>query len=186
MAKVDSADIPAFYMNPSAYSQVKTETKKTKGMGVQNGGKTDFSRMFEEIRGKTAEELGPLQDMPVSEETLNVLMDDVRNTGDLLRSRPFPGEMLRYKQAVRNFMHYVVENSYALEHEAGIKKYRKPGYNGPRGTPEANAQLRYTRIQVIDTKLEDLAAMLLSGQKRQLEIAARLEEIQGLLVDLLQ
>ena len=113
-------------------------------------------------------------------------MDDVRNAGDILRGRPFPDEIIRYKQAVRNFMHYVVENSYALEHEAGIPKFLKPGYNGPRGTPEAMAQLRYTKIQVIDKKLEDLAAMLLSGQKRQLEIASRLEEIQGLLVDLLQ
>jgi uncharacterized protein YaaR (DUF327 family) len=39
---------------------------------------------------------------------------------------------------------------------------------------------------VIDKKLEDLAAMLLSSQMRQMELVSRLEEIKGLLVDLLQ
>ena len=184
MAKVDSADIPSFYMNPAAYSQVKGGDKKTKG--IPKGGKTGFSRIFEDIRGKTADEIGPLRELPASEETLNALMDDVRSAGDVLRSRPFPDEILHYKQAVRNFMHYVVENSYALEHEAGIPKFLKPGYRGPRGTPDAMSQLRYTKIQIIDKKLEDLAAMLLASQTPQLALASRLEEIQGLLVDLLQ
>jgi uncharacterized protein YaaR (DUF327 family) len=184
MAKVDTADIPSFYMNPAAYSQVKGDGKKTKGL--RQGGKTEFSRLFEELRGKTADELGPLRDLPVSEETVNFLMDEVRSAGDVLRSRPFSDEIIRYKQAVRNFMHYVVENSFALDHESGIPKFLKPGYRGPRGTPEAMSQLRYTKIQVIDKKLEDMAAMLLASQMPQLELASRLEEIQGLLVDLLQ
>ena len=182
MAKVDT-DVPSFYMNPSAYTQVKDD-KKTKG--IKRGGKTEFSRIFEEIRGKTAGELGPLENMPVSEETLNYLMDEVHSAGDSLRNRPFPSEILRYKQAVRNFMHYVVENSYSLDHETGIPKFLKPGYKGQRGTPEAMKQITYTKIQIVDKKLEDLAAMLLSGQMPQLELASRLEEIKGLLIDLLQ
>lgn len=184
MAKVDAADIPSFYMNPAAYSQVKDENKKTKG--TRQSGKMDFSRIFEDIRGKTAEEIGPVQDLPVSEEAVNFLMDEVRNAGDALRSRPFPDEIMRYKQTVRNFMHYVVEHSYSLEHEAGIPKFLKPGYRGPRGTPDAMKQNHYTKIQVIDRKLEDLAAMLLASQLPQLALASRLEEISGLLVDLLQ
>ena len=167
-------------MNPAAYSQVKEE-KKTK-----RSGKTEFSRIFEEIRGKTAGELGPLENLPVSEETLNLLMDEVRSAGDTLRNKPFPSEILLYKQAVRNFMHYIIENCYSLDHETGIPKFLKPGYKGMRGTPEAMKQITYTKIQVIDKKLEDLAAMLLSSQMQQLELASRLEEIKGLLIDLMQ
>ena len=184
MAKVDSSDLPSFYMNPAAYSQVKSENKKRKD--VRRTGETDFSRLFQDIRGKTAEEIGPLQDLPVSGETVNALMDEVRSAGDLLRNRPFPEEIMRYKQAVRNFMHYVVENSYTLEHEAGLPRFLRPGFRGARGTPEAAEQKRYTKIQVIDKKLEDIAAMLVSSQMPQLELASRLEEISGLLVDLLQ
>jgi uncharacterized protein YaaR (DUF327 family) len=184
MARVDG-EVPSLYMNPAVYSQVKKEEpKKTKKTGYT--GKTEFSRVFDQIRGKTAGELGPIPDLPVSEETINLLMDEVRSAGDNLRGRPFPDEIVRYKRAVRNFMHFVVEHCYDLDHETGIPKFLKPGYKGPRGTPEAMKQITYTKIEVIDKKLEDLAAMLLASQMTQLEITSRLEEIKGLLIDLLQ
>ena len=181
MAKVEGADT-SFYMNPAAYTQVKEE-KKSK---TTRTGKTEFSRLFDDLRGKTADEIGPLQDLPASEDSVNKLMDEVRSAGDVLRSRPFPEEIMRYKQAVRNFMNYVVKNSYTIEHEEGIPNFLKPGFSGRRGTPEAMNGKLYTKIQVVDKKLEDLAAMLLSGQKQQMELVSRLEEIRGLLVDLLQ
>jgi uncharacterized protein YaaR (DUF327 family) len=83
-------------------------------------------------------------------------------------------------------MNYVVENAFSLEVEAGIPNYLKPGFKGERGTDEARKRKKHVKIQVIDKKLEDLAAMLLTSQARQLELASRLEEIRGLLVDLLQ
>ena len=187
MAKVDT-DVQSFYMNPSAYTHVKDD-KKPKGPrtnGPQRTGKTEFSRVFDEIQGNAFGELGPLESLPVSEETLNHLMDDVRSAGDDLRNRPLPDEIIRYKQAVRNFMHYVVENGYNLDREDGLPRFLKPGYKGPRGTPEAMKGTTYTKIQVIDKKLEDMAAMLLSSQVSQLELVSRLEEIKGLLIDLLQ
>jgi uncharacterized protein YaaR (DUF327 family) len=182
MAKVDT-DVQSFYMNPSAYTQVKDD-KKTKG--TKNKGRTEFSRVFNEALGRTAGELGPLNELPVSDETVNLLTDEVRSAGDALRNRPFPDEIIRYKQAVRNFMNYVVENVFNLSREAGVPNFLKPGYKGPRGTHLAMEQKSYTKIQVIDNKLEELAALLLSSQMPQLELASRLEEIKGLLVDLLQ
>ncbi len=174
MAKVDGAHDPSFYMNPAAFSQVKSgksaEEKKTKNI---RGGKTEFKSLFDNLRGKTTDELGPLSELPVSEETVNLLMDEVRSAGDTLKSRPLPEEIMRYKQAVRNFINYVVKNNYSVEVEAGIPKFLKPGFKGARGTPDA-----------MDP--EDLAAMLLSGQAQQMQLVSRLEEIRGLLVDLLQ
>ncbi|MCL2138114.1 MAG: YaaR family protein [Treponema sp.] len=183
MAIVDT-DINSFYMNPSAYTHIKDDSKKAKS--TRFSGKTGFSKIFNEIKGKSAGEMGRLVNLPVSEETINLLMDEVRSAGDTLRGRPFPDEILRYKQAVRNFMHYVTQNCYSLERETGIPKFLKPGYKGRRGTPEAMKQVTYTKIQVIDKKLEDLAAMLLSSQMSQLEITSRIEEIKGLLIDLMQ
>lgn len=179
MAKVEGADA-SFYMNPAAYSQV--EEKKNKGIRRDK----QFSRIFDDLRGKTADELGPIKDLPVSEETVNILMDEVRSTGDLLKSRPLPEEIMRYKQAVRSFINYVVQNAYSVEHEEGILNKYKPGFKGRRNTPEAEKWKGYTKIQVIDKKLEDLAAMLLSGQVQQMKLVSRLEEIRGLLIDLLQ
>jgi uncharacterized protein YaaR (DUF327 family) len=180
MAKVDGPDT-SFYMNPAAYAQVKDE-KKTKA--PQRDKK--FSSIFDDLRGKTADELGPLKDLPVSDDTVNLLMDEVRSTGDTLKHRPLPEEILRYKQAVRNFINYVVQNAYSMEMEEGTQNKFKPQFKGRRGTPEADERKLYAKIQVIDKKLEDLAAMLITSQVRQLETVGRLEEIRGLLVDLLQ
>jgi len=180
MAKVESTDA-SFYMNPAAYAGVKEE-KKTKSIRHDKS----FSRLFDDLRGKTADEIGPLWNLPVSEETVNLLMDEVRSTGDILKSRPLPEEILRYKQAVRNFINYVVQNTYSLEYEEGLPKKHMPGFTGRRDSPEAMKRKGYTKIQVIDKKLEDLAAMLISNQVRQMELVSRLEEIRGLLVDLLQ
>jgi uncharacterized protein YaaR (DUF327 family) len=185
LAKVDT-DVQSIYRNPAAYTHVKDDGKKAKVSRTQPGAKTGFSRIFDEIRGKTAGNIGPLQELPVSEETVNLLIDEVRSTGDALRDRPFPDEILRYKQAVRNFMHYIVENAYGTSAEAGIPSFLKPGYKGPRGTLESRKQIAYTKIQVIDTKLEELAKYVLTSQTRQMEIASRLEEIKGLLIDLMQ
>ena len=185
MAKVDNTDVSSLFMNPSAYSQVKGNAKKEKGKAIRRSS-SSFSRVFGEFRAKTADELGPVRDLPVSEETAIKLMDDVHQAGSVLRDRPFPDEIIRYKQAVRNFMHYVVKNGFTLEHEAGLPRFMKPGFTGKRGTDESREQKQYTKIQVIDKKLEDMAAGILSGQADQLKLIARLEEINGLLIDLLQ
>jgi len=185
MAKVENADT-SFYMNPAAYSQVKTERadkKRLKGIRRDN---SQFSRLFDDLRGKTADELGPLQDFPVSDDTVNFLMDEVRSTGDVLKSRPLPEEIMRYKQAVRNFINYVVQNAFSLEYEEGLPNKLKASFRGRRSSPEADKAKSYTKVQVIDRKLENLAAMLLSNQMRQMELVSRLEEIRGLLIDLLQ
>jgi len=182
MAKVDGTD-PSLYMNPSAYSQVKDE-KKPKGLN--RGSKTNFSRVYDNLLGKTADQLGPLRNLPASDEAVNQLMDEVRDAGDMLRNRPLPDEIMRYKQAVRNFLNYIVQNVYSKEYEEGLPAFLKPGFKGRRGTPEAMEGKEYVKIQVIDKKLEELAVMLITSQARQLELTSRLEEIKGLLVDLLQ
>jgi uncharacterized protein YaaR (DUF327 family) len=182
MAKVEGADT-SFYMNPAAYAQVKDE-KKSKG--IRKGERTDFSKLYDDFRSKTADELGPLRSFPVSDESVDSLMDEVRSAGDDLKKRPLPEEIMRYKQAVRNFINYVVQNGFSLDHEEGLPKYLKPGFKGQRGTDDARSKKGYTKIQVIDGKLENLAAMLLSSQMRQMELVSRLEEIRGLLIDLLQ
>ena len=182
MAKIDGSD-PTILMNPFAYSSVKDE-KKIKGS--RKNQKTEFSSAFNELLGKTAEDIGPLQNLSASDESVNLLMDEVRDAGDRLKTRPLTEEIVRYKQAVRNFINYVVKNCYALDYDEGIQNKYKPGFKGRRNTPAAENSSGYTKIKVIDEKLENLAAMLLANQLQQLQLVSRLEEIKGLLIDLLQ
>jgi uncharacterized protein YaaR (DUF327 family) len=184
MAKIDFPDPSGFFLNPAGHAQAKPETKKTRSRSARGAQKTSFSTLLE--AEKSTADLGPLPDLPVSDETLDRLMDDVRSAGDELRNRPFADEIIRYKRAVRNFMFYVVENGLQIHESTGIPKFLKAGYQGPRGTPESQERRVYIQVQIIDKKLEDMAAVILTSQISQLELTARLEEITGLLIDLLQ
>ncbi|MDR2784365.1 MAG: DUF327 family protein [Treponema sp.] len=169
MVKVDSPD-SNFIFNPAAYSQIHEETRKTKNRGpVRENRKSAFAKFLENTGAKETE--AP-ETFSISEETLQILLDNVHSSGDELKNRPFPDEIIQYKKAVRNFIHYVVENSYTLEEKtSGANLLRRK---------------KFTLVQVVDRKLEQLAAGIMAGQTNQLELLARIDEIAGILVNLLQ
>jgi uncharacterized protein YaaR (DUF327 family) len=167
MDKIDF-NIPSM-LSASSQPGLKAETKKSKAKGgVFGGSRTLFSRMLESAAPE-AGELGPLRELPPSEEALTELMDAVHSAGSDLIDRPFHDEILRYKKAVRDFIHYVVDNAFAVEKSQTRRK----------GKAKVHIQ-----IQIIDKKLEELAAAILSGQASQLERISKIGEIKGLLVDL--
>ena len=67
-------------------------------------------------------------------------------------------------------MHFVVQNAYELE----VRERRK-------GTKRQ----QLVTVQTINAKLDELAADILYNQADQLKILAKIEEINGLLVDFL-
>jgi uncharacterized protein YaaR (DUF327 family) len=176
MDKIDTSGNSAFLLNPLVHGGTKPETKKSRASTLR--GKTGFSGLLEEdLLSRGAEsygaEMGPLRELSPSSDAVQELLDQVHSAGDALKERPFPAEILRYKRAVRDFLHYVVENSYAIKQSQTMVRKKK--------------ELRpHVQIEVVDQKLEQLAAGLLSRQTNQLELLSRLEEITGLLIDLLQ
>jgi len=161
----------------SAASIINSAVQSNQKPGIKKAGSRDelrgsrkalFARLMEEAAPEVGE-LGPLREMPPSEEALTELMDAVHSAGSDLVDRPFADEILRYKKAVRNFVHYVVQNTYNVE-KTEVRRIEKTKM--------------YVQIQVIDGKLEELAAAILSGQARQLDRIAKLDEIKGLLVNL--
>jgi uncharacterized protein YaaR (DUF327 family) len=187
MDKVDFSNNPAAFLNSPLYGGLKADAKKA---GKKSGLRE--SRKFSEVLERSAldspdspDSLGALENMSPSEETAQALLDDVRSAGDDLRQRPVPGEILKYKKAVRNFLHYVVQNGYVVEEQEGIPNAQKPGYKGSLWDPAAKKATAFHVVQMVDQKLDKLAAEILAGQVSQLELLAKLEEITGLLVDLL-
>ena len=151
-------------------------TKKAGRKGeIHPGRKTLFS---EALDRSWKMDLGPVKELAPSEEALTELMDAVHSAGSSLKDRPFPEEILRYKKAVRDFIHYVVENGYEIQKIQGAKKKVVI-----RGESEWK-NVVYHQVQVIDRKLEELAAAILSGQSTQLMRVSKLDEITGMLVDL--
>jgi uncharacterized protein YaaR (DUF327 family) len=176
MANIDPSGLTSLFTNPLAYLNARSE--KTRAKEREKVRSPLFRNLLE--TPETEEGLEALRDLPVSEETVQALLSEVRSTGDDLKNHPHPDEIVRYKKAVRNFMHYVVENGYELAEIEGIKKKVKRG-------PETEwKQTIFRQIRVVDEKLEKLAAGILAGQTVQLGIIGRLEEINGLLVDMIQ
>ncbi|MDR2467525.1 MAG: YaaR family protein [Spirochaetaceae bacterium] len=105
-------------------------------------------------------------------EVLPELLDAVHSAGDALKKRPHPDEIQCYREAVKKFIRHVVHESFAVEESTGLRRINKP-------------QKKYTTIAIIDQKLENLAASIMAGQIEQLQILTRIDEITGMVIDLL-
>jgi uncharacterized protein YaaR (DUF327 family) len=183
MANIAFPDGSSPLFNPAAYGEASAEARKAKSSALGKNGKNKkaepadkgFMSFFEKAV------LGNVRELPLSEDSLHELLDDVHSSGDALSKRPFPEEIAAYREAVRNFIHYVVENSYDTEEQVGIIQTRKQ----PNGTALPSRK-KHTIIRIIDSRLEGLAASILRGQANQLDILEKLDEIKGLLVDLLE
>ncbi len=120
---------------------------------ILEAGDTLFSQ---EIEGKSFDE------------ALQYLVDSVYIAGDQLKKNPFAEEFKTYRKTLSNFLHFVVKNSYEIE-----THQRRRG----------KKQVVYTLVNVVNQKLDNLANDILFNQADQLHILARVEEINGLLVD---
>jgi uncharacterized protein YaaR (DUF327 family) len=103
--------------------------------------------------------------------TLVELLDEVHEAGDGLKSAQNMQNIKKYKGAVKAFLTFVVDRMLAVEENlSGVNVLKRK---------------RFTQIKVIDGKLERLVADILRNQAEQLEILSKIDEINGLLVDLL-
>jgi uncharacterized protein YaaR (DUF327 family) len=166
MAKIELFNNAASFLNTQALkSDAKKAKEKEKATGVR------FSNIMERITSEQSVS-ETTSSLPLSEETIKELLDDVHSTGDRLKNHPSPEEIELYKRAVKNFIGYVVKNGYDVEKvESGNR---------------LKARRRYVMIQIVDNKLEELAVGILKGQKDKLKILESLEEIKGILIDLTQ
>lgn len=98
------------------------------------------------------------------------LLDSVFEAGDNLKRHTDPESLRAYKDAVRQFLSVVVKRGIAVEQQQSGADVLK--------------RKRYALIRIIDDKLERLAAAMISNQRNQIELLAKIDEINGLIVDL--
>jgi uncharacterized protein len=154
-------------LGPSYVPRRKEEEKKVgKGKGLF---KTVLGKAIDESKGSAAaSSAGSLE---FSQAALEELLDEVHEAGDRLKENPSVDLVQAYKKAVRDFVHYVVDRSFAVEQKTSGRSILKRNV--------------YFRVSVIDKSLEKLAAEILRNQRDNLEILRRVDEINGMLVDLL-
>ena len=144
------------------------EKKKVDKKGAKS---LKFSSVFTETSEEAASEEGVSVGDLSGDKDLESLLDKVHETGESLKEGSSLQAVKDYKEAVRGLLAYVVKHTIALEQrESGMSVLKRK---------------RFTLIKIIDGKLERFAAEILSGQREQLEVLRKIDEINGLLVDLM-
>ena len=161
MDKVDSLDAPFF----SRRSEEKKTRKKSPA------GRREFSARLQEAQreGELSEDFADGRRR--GRQSLEKLLDEVHESGDELLAAQTLQNIKRYRNSVKSFLEQVLQRMVCLEQKASELNVLK--------------RKRFTQIRVVDGKLERLVAELLASQHRQLDILGRLNEINGLLVDLM-
>ena len=99
------------------------------------------------------------------------LLDEVVEAGERLRGSQTMTTIRSYRSAVASFMRAVVDRGFDIsEHTSGSNILKRK---------------KFTLVEIVDRKLESLASVVLAGQSDQLDVLRRIDEIRGLLVDLL-
>ena len=104
-------------------------------------------------------------------ERLNLMMEEIVMQGDKIVKRMDVRDMRRYRTLIKDFMNEIVNRSH---------KFSRENFLDRRG------RLRvYGIIRLVDEKLDELAQALVSEECDKIAILAKVDEIRGLLLDIL-
>jgi hypothetical protein len=159
MARIDSLGEASSWLIPEKKKAGKKEKAQRK----------TFSQMVEQAaEGEGAEQ----EDVAQSDSRQGVqeLLDGVFASGEALKKAPTMETIKDYRQKVKDFLKYVVQRSVRVEETLSGASILK--------------RKRFTLVRVIDEKLDALAASVLAVQKEQISILAQIDQINGMLVDL--
>lgn len=102
----------------------------------------------------------------VGQETLVAFLAEIDEQGKKLLRHPVRGEIERYRALVGKFVKEALGQMTTLEKHSDRRNRA------------------FTLVKEVDKKLAELTELLLSGQGKQIDILNKLNEIQGMLVDL--
>ncbi len=160
MERIESLD--GSYLSGRSRRKRSKSTKKLK------------AKSFDSVVEESAQDQSPyfdLDDNSEHRENLEELLDEVHETGEILVESQSLEIIKRYRRAVRSFLDYVVSNMLAVEEQtSGSNILRRK---------------RFTQVKIIDGRLERLVAEVLQNQGKQLDLLEKIDEIRGLLVDLI-
>jgi uncharacterized protein len=105
-------------------------------------------------------------------EKLEELLEEIYGLGDRLKGIPTMENIKNYKNAVKEFLKVVSQKMVGVESRTSGTHVLK--------------RKHFTLLKIIDTKLEQLTLHFLKDQESQLDILSRVDEINGLLINILK
>lgn len=104
-------------------------------------------------------------------ERIAELVEEVTRQGKVLSGRADIREFVKYRELISDLMHDVVSNAYAFSKQNAF---------------DARGRHRiYAVVHKVNAKLDELAKEVLKEQQDNLRILENIEDIRGLLVDML-
>lgn len=154
------------------------ETRNRPGSQTGKSGRASGSDAASAAGGSAADRarrfelsLDSLQPARRSGRSLNDVLDDVHRRGSELVRSPGYDNVRRYREAVSEFLQLAVDAVYQTEEQLS--------------SPNILNQKRYRLVRIINEKLDRFVAEVLADQRPQSELLAAVNEIHGLLVNLL-
>lgn len=117
--------------------------------------KKDFSQSFNQARERK------------SEEQLNQMIEEIHKKGNRLVVTKTYGDVIAYKKLIKEYLESILKFMYDTKKDISFWQTQY-----------------FITVDTIDQKLEELTKSLLMGEGDNLNIAASIDEIQGLIVDI--
>lgn len=117
--------------------------------------KKDFSQSFSFARERK------------SEEELKKMLADIKKNGERLCITKCYSDVLAYKNKIREYLKAVLSNMYEIKRDTSFWQTQY-----------------FITVDTVDKKLEELTQMLLSEEKDKINVAATVDYISGLVVDI--
>lgn len=105
------------------------------------------------------------------QDKLKSMIQDITTQGEKIAKHIDIKDMKKYREMVKDFMNEVVTHSHKFSRENFLDK---------RGRHRV-----YGIVKLVDKNLDELAQELLSDEKNHIGILARVDDIKGLLLDLI-
>ncbi|HEY9843194.1 MAG: DUF327 family protein [Candidatus Sericytochromatia bacterium] len=131
--------------------------KVQRNSSSSSSGKGQSTQGFQQVMSAGASQI---------RESLDALMKDVDSCASDLLQDPNEAKLTRYTTSVRSFLRKAQGQAYAVS--KNFDKHNR----------------LYTLVREVDSQLANLADQVLVSQGRALEMAARIQEIRGILLDM--
>ncbi|MGL1892680.1 MAG: YaaR family protein [Spirochaetaceae bacterium] len=156
--------------NLNGFNQIANESsfKSQKKEKIKDLKSKRFS--FELNRAKESNNLIPSL---TGEEELTELMDKLFANGELLVKDPTISNLRSYRSSMSLFFKFVIKNSLNFDSIEG------------RLNPKTFERKCYALVTVVDKKIDNIAKNVLGDQRKQFDLLGAVEELNGLIVDLI-
>lgn len=102
---------------------------------------------------------------------LNAMIESITEQGNKIAKHMDIGDMRKYRESIKGFMNEIVNRSHEFSRENFLDR---------RGRHRV-----YGIVKLVDTNLDELAQELLKDEKNHLNILGKVDEIRGLLLDMM-